>query len=80
MEKYEGKEKVQTMRLDLKTRIYLGACKIFSMIEGITVDEAINKAVEIENAADAKVKEMKERNPVFPQARRRFEKEKLPTQ
>lgn len=60
-------EKVQTNRLDLKTRICFMSSIIFASIDGITTDEAVEEAVAIENASDARVKRMKKENPVFPE-------------
>lgn len=70
MEKFDSKEKVQTTRIDLKSRIFFGAVFIFAMNEQMSVDDSIEAAVDIENAANARAKKMKEENPVFP--RRRF--------
>jgi hypothetical protein len=62
----EEKEKVQTTRLDLKTRICFMSSIIYGSIDGIKINEAIEEAVRIENASDARVKKMKRDNPVFP--------------
>lgn len=50
-------------RLDLKTRICFMAAFIYGS-EQMKVSEAIERAIEIENAADAAVKKMKQDNPV----------------
>lgn len=66
--KVENKnERVQTNRLDLKTRICLMSSFIYASIDGIGIDDAIEEAVKIENASDARVKRMKKENPVFPE-------------
>lgn len=50
-------------RLDLKTRICFMAAFIYAS-EEMSVDQAINRAIDIEDAADAAVKRMKRENPV----------------
>ncbi len=53
-------------RLDLKTRICLMAAIIYGTADPGTLEakEAVDKAAEIENAADRKVRQMKQENPV----------------
>lgn len=57
---------VTPSRLDLKTRLCLMAAFIYgaSDQESFTVNKALQKAVEIENAADAMVRKMKRENPI----------------
>lgn len=53
-------------RLDLKSRLCLMAAFIYGAADPdvMSVDLAISKAVEIENAADARVRKMKRENPI----------------
>lgn len=57
---------VVPFRVDLKSRICLMAAFIYGAADpqAMTVNQAIDKAVEIENAADAKVRKMKRENPI----------------
>lgn len=55
-----------TSRLDLKTRICFMAAFIYGTgdLDTMTVEKAVEKAVEIENLSDARVVRMKSENPV----------------
>jgi hypothetical protein len=57
---------VHPSRLDLKTRICLIAAILHSTAdhENTTVQKSIEIAIEIENAADSAVKQMKRENPI----------------
>lgn len=58
-------KEVLPSRLDLKSRLCLMAAFIYGAADPPhTVEQAIEKAVEIENAADARVRKMKRENPV----------------
>jgi hypothetical protein len=65
------KEDVITIRLDLKSRICTMSSFIYGTFGEISIEDAVEKAVEIENAADARVKQMKRDNPIPRQSNRK---------
>lgn len=66
LEDFPNKRDFVPTRIDLKTRICVMASVIFGTLGDLTPKEAVEKAVEIENIAEVRVKKLKDENPINP--------------